>query len=192
MRNIGLLTGTFDPVHLGHVELAKAAMRECGLDEVWLMVNAQPGHKSGATAYEHRLAMAELAVGREASINVYRGDLAGSPHVMPTFLELMSRHLPDEFVFVVGMDVMSRLNGWEDAQSIVENATFAVAHRHGSPVKAVDGLRTNLFEFDGYAGASSSSIRGRLAAGELSDELDSRVHEYIRDNGLYRSPSHSA
>jgi nicotinic acid mononucleotide adenylyltransferase len=146
-----------------------------------------PRRRCGSvTDYAHRLAMAELAVSDEAGIEVYEGDLAGSPHVMPTFLELMARHRPDEFVFVVGMDVLGNIDRWDDTQSIVNNATFAVARRAGTPVKLVDGLKARTFEFDDHADASSRLVREQLRRGEQPLPLSAAVQEYILTNGLYR------
>jgi nicotinate-nucleotide adenylyltransferase len=195
---IGLLTGTFDPVHAGHVELAQAALRNCGLDEVWLLVNPDPGHKAAAVPFRHRLDMARKAVEAAPGLRVYDGAWAEESHVMPTFLRIVASH-PEEyrFVFVLGMDAFLRLDGWGDVESVVNNATYAVAHRTGSAASEIGELRWRLgwlgpelkvsvFEFDGYEGVSSTAVRRALRAGELPDGLPAGVYEYILRQGLYR------
>jgi nicotinate-nucleotide adenylyltransferase len=192
---VGLLTGTFDPVHLGHVELARAAKRECGLDEVWWLVNARPVGKHGVTDYGLRVRMTELALQGEAGMWVYGGVGHDGPHTMQAFNEITGGYPETEFVFIVGMDTLARLDRWPDVESVVKDATYAVAHRSGAPV-AVDGLRSRLgelgdelkvrlFELDDHTGAASSVIRQQLRAGERSSMLDERVHEYVLANGLY-------
>ncbi|MDB5179023.1 MAG: nicotinic acid mononucleotide adenylyltransferase [Patescibacteria group bacterium] len=191
---IGLLTGTFDPVHLGHVALARAAMRECDLAEVWLLVNVASAHKAGVTAYEHRRAMAELAVAGEPGLRVedYRG-----LHTMAGFAQLMARYPDERFVFIVGMDTIGRLDSWEGFEFVVRNTSFAVAQRPGTgdELAALRGrlgdelgtmLDARVFTFADHTEASSRQAREALRRGEQSVELDERVREYVRQQGLYR------
>jgi nicotinate-nucleotide adenylyltransferase len=195
-RAIGLLTGTFDPIHLGHVELATAAMRKCGLDEVMILVNAKPAHKDGVLGYPHRLAMAELAVAGRIGMSVYDGSLAEWPHTMQTFAELMRRAAPNRLIFIVGMDTIARLDRWDDPESVVKNASFAVAQRPSASKNEVDelrvrlgrlgrGLNVRLFEIDDHALASSMDIREQLRAGLRPSALDERVYQYVLDHHLY-------
>jgi len=189
---IGLFTGTFDPVHLGHMALVRAALREGGLDEMWLLVNADPAHKIDVMAYEHRLAMAELAVRDEPGVRVvdYR-----ESHTYAGFRAFMAAWPREQFVFVVGMDVMAGIDRWDDIKSVVLDTAFLVAQRPsvGDEVAALrqrlgrvgDLLDAREFEFDAYNMASSRRIRELLRAGEQSEWLDARVAEYISHHSLY-------
>lgn len=185
---VGLLTGTFDPVHLGHVAMAYAAMRECGLAEVWFLVNPAPGHKAGVTPLADRLAMVRLAVAGEAGLRLGEPGNEGGPaaHRMADF-ELLMSHYPDrEFVFIVGADVLSAMRAWEDYEPALERAHFAVAHRAGAPEVEVDGrLQATKFELTEHEAASSRVIQGELAAGARPGELDPAVLEYVRAHNLY-------
>src|SRR5436309_435232 len=105
-RTIGLFTGTFDPVHLGHVELARAAMVAGELDEVWLLVNPAPAHKANVLSYIHRFAMAEMAVRDEAGMRVIGGAEGELPHTMAGFRTLMGRYAGERFVFIGGTDAL--------------------------------------------------------------------------------------
>jgi nicotinate-nucleotide adenylyltransferase len=192
---VGLLTGTFDPVHLGHVELAQAAMRERGLDEVWVLVNPGPAHKAGVAPYGQRLVMVGLAVRDVSGLRVVGDEVT---HTMAGFTEFVGKYLGYEFVFVVGMDTMARLDAWDDYEAVVRRAAFAVARRPGVANGAVEGLRARLgalgselrarvFDFDEHEGASSRTVREQIRAGERPEALDVRVYEYILREGLYRA-----
>lgn len=200
---IGLLPGTFDPVHQGHVELATAARRALGLDEVWFLVNAQPWHKAGVSSYEHRLAMVKLAVSGQPGLLVYEGPLWNRPQTIAMFLELMRQAPVAEFVVVVGMDNLARLDTWKDWQSVVANTTYAAAHRFGTGDAELEALRrrlgplgrelkVQLFDFKDYGTVSSTGIRRELAAGRQPQALPPLVYDYIVEQGLYRAPRHSA
>jgi nicotinate-nucleotide adenylyltransferase len=198
MRRVGLLAGTFDPVHLGHVALAKAAMDQGGLDEVWLVVNPQAikqdSTKVGLAVFEHRLAMARLATAAPR-LGVYEGELLMRPHTWSTFEELAKRDGVDP-VFVLGLDALLRIDRWDDVESVVAKATFMVAHRGTLNDGSLSELRQRLgalgkelkvrkFEFEGFDGVSSSQIKASLRKGERPAGLDPRVLEHILAERLY-------
>jgi nicotinate-nucleotide adenylyltransferase len=197
LPRVGLLTGTFDPVHLGHVALARAARRQLELNEVWLLANPQAvlqdSAKVGVAAFTHRLAMARLAVANEPGIRVYDGDLVGWPHEWATFAELAKlEHM--EPVFVLGMDALGHLDRWKDVESVVRNSTFAAAQRSVLKNYSLSELRLGLLgqelrvqEFVPlvFAEVSSSEVKTQLRAGETPPGLDGQVLEYVLAHGLY-------
>jgi nicotinate-nucleotide adenylyltransferase len=201
-RRVGLLPGTFDPIHLGHLELARAAMQECELDEVWLLVNPKIVNssvemKQGVLDYGHRLAMSRIATSASSSIKVYTGELSTLPHTMNTFDQLMKRHAGTRFVFIVGMDTISRLDGWDDIESVVRNTSFAVAARPGTELDALHDLKkrlgilghllhARLFEFDDHGAITSTMIREQVRTNIAPQGLNREVDEYIRSHQLYR------
>jgi nicotinate-nucleotide adenylyltransferase len=196
MRNIGLLTGTFDPVHLGHIALAQAAMGACELEEVWFLINPDPAHKTTATSFVDRLAMVELAVAGLPGLYVYRGTQASRPHVIATFEAIGAENPDNKFVHILGVDTFVRLDGWQDIQSVVDKASYAVAFRPGTPSHAVADLKLRLgelanrleiqrFEFDDHGLASSTDIRRQVGEGEKTISLNARVYDYIVSHGLY-------
>jgi nicotinate-nucleotide adenylyltransferase len=200
MSKIGLLTGTFDPVHLGHIELAKAVQRAARLDEVWFLVNVHAeeseSYKKGAVSPSDRLNMVRIATSLDPALLLYEGSLADQPHTMQTFQEVMQEFPGTEFVFVTGMDTIARLDRWEDFDSVVKNASFAVAHRPGTS-QALSDLRERLgdlsdelklmvFEFENFGAASSTAIRQEIRAGREPKYLDPRVFEYIKQGKLYQ------
>jgi nicotinate-nucleotide adenylyltransferase len=200
MSRVGLLTGTFDPVHLGHTELGATAKEALVLDEVWFLVNAHTQDSESfkkAAGFSDRLAMVRAAIADNTYASVYEGALALRPHNIRTFVELMNESLDHEFIFITGMDTIGRLDRWEDFESVVRNTSFAVAHRPGTPTTALSDLRRRLgesgselkaqiFEIRDFGDASSTKIRRELACGQRPAQLDPKVFEYITQNKLYR------
>jgi nicotinate-nucleotide adenylyltransferase len=195
MAAVGLLSGTFDPIHLGHVELAKAAMSQCGLDEVWFMVNPDPGHKQGTAPVKHRAAMVRLALAE--GMKLYDGPSAAAAHEPAVFRAVMNEQPSNTYVFIVGADTLVRLDTWQDVQSVVTLTTYAVARRSGTDAQAIDDLRHRLgrlggelqvqwFDFDDHGAASSRLIRQAIEQGRPPQSLDPRVFEYIQAHRLYR------
>ena len=201
VRRIGLLTGTFDPVHAGHIALAREAIAVVGLDEVWLVVNPRRvnspvENKTGVLSYKHRMAMAKLATAQETGVSTYEGELRDQPHSASTFAKFAIEYPNQEFIFILGMDVIARLDRWDDIESVVETTSFIVATRANAAKDSIDGLRLRLgplgpklkvhsFEIDGFDEASSTEARRALASGVSPDWLNKEVYAYIRRNDLY-------
>jgi nicotinate-nucleotide adenylyltransferase len=201
IRKVGLLTGTFDPVHVAHVELARVAIKEARLDEVWLMVNPRlinspVENKHKVSSFQHRMAMAKLAVSQEAQIEVYNGDLKAARHTMADFAKLIVEYPTTQFSFIVGSDVIARMDRWEDLVSVVRSTSFIVAERPSASIRDMDELRLRLgdigkelkaqvLEFNGYTDVSSSAARLALAGSEQPQWLHPDVRDYILRNNLY-------
>jgi nicotinic acid mononucleotide adenylyltransferase len=171
-----------------------------GLDEVWLVVNAQieahDSFKDGAAPLGHRLEMARLAVQNESKVRVYEGTLADALHSWPAFEELARQEGLREPFFILGMDAFMRLDRWDDVESVVKKATFTVARRGDSGGREVGELRRRLgglagelrvreFSFDGFGNVSSSRVKANLRDGVRPAGLDPRVLDYILANKLY-------
>jgi nicotinate-nucleotide adenylyltransferase len=196
LAQIGLLAGTFDPIHLGHIELAKAAITRRGLNEVLVVLNANPVHKVGVSAFRHRMAMAELAVGDESNIRVYGGECEQSKHVPATFVDILRELGGDRAEFVMGIDIFLTMDRWPEVESVVKNATYTVARRRGLGEREVAALRQRLgalgpelevylLDLGAHQPASSSRVRVQVRAGERPVALNERVYQYILDNSLY-------
>ena len=167
--------------------MARAAMAQCGLHEVWLLVNPDPGHKRGVSSLVDRLAMVRLAV--EGELGLREGEPGGHGvrhHTMREFEALMARHPDNDFVFIVGAEVLEGISHWEDAAAVIERADFAAVRRPGRTEMAVDpAMRVQWFEMDDYVEASSGKVKRALAAGEPPD-LPEPVRIYIAETALYK------
>jgi nicotinate-nucleotide adenylyltransferase len=210
MALIGLLPGTFDPTHRGHMALAQAARAAGRLDEVWLLVDAYPVRKSNVLSFEQRFAMATLAT-RDAegvSATAVPAGLRQLPHTMKGFAQLTAARPGDRFVMIVGLDTLSQLDTWDDYERVVRTVAFLAAHRPGVAPTVVSELRQRLgelgarldvrtFELAGYNEASSTAVRQELmqagrqfgaAAGRRvrPKALPVSVFAYIERHDLYR------
>jgi nicotinate-nucleotide adenylyltransferase len=187
MAVTGILGGVFDPPHIGHVALGRAAIRAFALDRLLVAVVADPGHKMTTTPVETRLELARLAFEDvpEATVEVDR-------HAR-TVDSLEERALEDA-VFVLGADELAALEGWKSPERVLELARLAVGTRPGVSRGEVDAVRTRLgagdriFEFEmDPVDVSSTEIRTRVAHGEPVDHLvPGAVADAIARLSLYR------
>jgi nicotinate-nucleotide adenylyltransferase len=184
---LGLLGGAFDPPHLGHVALAREAVRQLGLARLVVLVVAAPGHKGVETSGETRLALAQAAFpGAEVRLDPH-------PRTVDT---LRALKLADP-IFLVGADEFADLLAWKDPQAVLELARLAVATRPGYPRERLEPVLAGLqapervlfFEIDPVS-VSSSEIRVRIARGEPVDDLvPAAVAAEIERRGLYQPGS---
>lgn len=187
MAVIGVLGGVFDPPHLGHLALARAAIHELGLDELLVTVVADPGHKVPASPVEVRLELARLAFDDvpEARVEV-------DEHAR-TVDSLEARGLVEPF-FVIGADELAAFERWKSPERVLELARLAVAMRPGVSRDELDAVRARL-DADGRivefgmnpVAISSAEIRGRAARGEpVDDFVPPAVAAAIGRLGLYQ------
>lgn len=197
---LGILGGTFNPPHIGHLVCAQEAHRELELDRVLFIPTGVPPHKEvdvePGTA--HRLAMVQRAVERDDRFAVCDIETRreGPSYTVDT-LRMLSTQAPDnEFVLIVGGDIAAGLPRWREPERVLELATVAVAERRGtargSVVEALGqvkgGERARFFHMPGIA-ISSTMVRDRVRAGQpIRYFVPDGVMDYIERNGLYASP----
>ncbi len=201
MARIGILGGTFNPPHRGHVELARHALGELSLERVLLMPVHTPPHKPGGEdpGPGHRLQMCRLAVADEPGLSACALELerAGPSYTADTLTEIKQRDPEAELTFIVGADTARTLPSWHEPQAVLELAELAVAARAGTEraevmsalEAAVAGSRVSprvrFLEMAPFE-ASSSAARGQIAAGEsATGMLGDEVAAYIAAHGLY-------
>ncbi len=210
-RRIGLLGGTFDPIHRGHTDLAIAAQETLGLTQILVIpANVPPHRPKPLTSSFHRFAMTALVVaGRKG----WRASDVELRHEAPSYTVTTLRrfqdrgYAPHELFFLIGADAFRDIASWRDYPSIFERAHFAVVSRPGHPVAAlrehlpalaprmVDAVagmslpaKPAIFLIDApTADVSSTALRAALSRGENLDGLvDPRVQQHIEQHGLYR------
>ena len=192
----GVLGGTFDPVHRGHLALARAARDELALDEVLFVPAGQPWRKAGriVAPASHRLAMLRLALEGEAEFWVETLELGrpGPSYTADTLEALRAARPDDELFLILGEDALADLPNWVRPGRILELATLAVASRAGVARGAAEPLR-GLSERTVWLAmplvpVSATEIRERVRRGLPVDELvPPAVAAYIREQGLYRT-----
>jgi nicotinate-nucleotide adenylyltransferase len=190
VSRVGLLTGTFDPVHLGHVSMAQAALKACELREVWFLVNPSPGHKQGVSELSDRLCMVRLAIAEVPNLREGEpGATEPSRHTMADFEMLMARHPKTEFVFIVGTDVLAAMSTWPEqpAEVVAHSVRFAAVQRPGVAMEARADLKVVWFKLSEHEEASSWRVRQEVQAGMVPTALNSSVYQYILEKGLYKA-----
>lgn len=214
MRRLGILGGTFDPVHVGHLDAADAARGTLGLDGVLFIPAHDPPHKPidpRASAF-HRFAMVALALeGRDgdrlSDIELRR---SGPSYTIATLRALHADGwAPAELFFIIGTDAFADIETWYEYPAVLDCANFAVIERRegdagrlrqsgsatagrGSLEPVGRGSRGSPAVTDVYhveastRDVSSTAIRSRLAAGQpIDDMVPARVARYIRTHHLY-------
>ena len=199
LTRVGILGGTFDPVHRGHIEIARHAIRDACLDRVIFIPAGQPRLKSAAptASVRHRLEMLRLAVRGMAGFEVSELELEGEgPTQTVDTLRAMRCSLGSEveLYFILGLDVLEKFDQWVEPAGVAELATLLAVSRPGyTAFDWGDFYAKNPYAKGGVAGIestaidiSASELRRRLAEGApVEGLLPEGVEEYIRANGLY-------
>jgi nicotinate-nucleotide adenylyltransferase len=197
---VGILGGTFNPPHLGHLVCAQEAYRELELERVILIPASIPPHKpvEDEPGAEHRLELCRLAVQDDERFEVADLELRrdGPSYTVDT-LEVLKSEAPNtELFLILGGDIAAGLPSWHRVQRVLELATPAIAKRRGTARTAVEealgavpgGDQARFFEMP-RMGVSSTMIRRRVAAGQpIRYLVPDRVVEYIQRHDLYGGP----
>lgn len=194
---VGVLGGTFDPVHNGHLALAAAARDELALDEVLFVPAGLPWRKADReiASDEDRLTMLRLALEGESAYRVSTVELEreGPSYTADTLEGLRADRPDDELFFLMGEDALADLPNWVRPQRIVELATLAVARRDaGNGAAEAERLLPGLAERVVWlkmplVEVSATEIRERVRRGEpVEGMVPPAVARYIRERGLYR------
>ncbi|MET3940655.1 nicotinate-nucleotide adenylyltransferase [Paenibacillus sp. PvP094] len=190
---IGIMGGTFDPIHMGHLLAAEAARDSYALDEIWFMPSHVPPHKRGAGASgQQRLDMTEAAVQGVEQYEVLgiEMELGGVSYTIDTMKELWRRYPEHEFYFIIGADMVNYLPKWEQIEELAAKLTFIGVGRPGFQLH-LDDLPEELQDSVLLAemplvDISSTAVRRRLAEGHsVRFMIPDAVHQYIVRSGLY-------
>lgn len=196
MKRLGIIGGTFDPIHIGHLVMASYAIDALDLDAVWFMPAQTPPHKHHEiTALEHRAQMCRLAVNLDSRFAFSDLDMRGeAPSYTSELLRGISESMPEtDLVFLVGADSLTNFATWHEPETILAHASLGVAERPGSTIDnrirhSVPGLAQSIHEFDSpLIELSSTEIRERRQLGKsITYLVPEVVEDYIIERGLYR------
>lgn len=195
MTTVVLLGGTFDPVHRGHLALARAALALDDVSEVRLVPSPSPPHKSGAEAsYGDRVEMCRRAVAEMEAMEVWEAeaDRRGPAFTIDTMNEAARRLAPRPVAFLMGADGLAELPTWKDPDGLVSSHRVMVAVRPGWDPWTVGGEFVERIERIEMApdDVTSTAIRQRVRKGEpIEAWVGAPVADYIRERHLYRTTS---
>lgn len=197
MRRIGLMGGSFNPIHCGHVNLARAALESGKVDCVYFLPTGNPPHKHEGLADKlDRLAMVELAIQGEACMQACREEIdrEGVIYTVDTLTQLSGRMPDAELVYLIGADTLCALHTWRRPYDVIALCSFLVLMRPGEADQDVqraldhwsrmgakiDFLRAREMDI------SSTQIRMRARQGlPLAGYVSEAVERYIHERGLY-------
>jgi nicotinate-nucleotide adenylyltransferase len=210
---IGLLGGTFDPIHAGHLQLARDALAHLPLDEVRFLPAAQPWQKDRITDAAHRAHMVGLAIAREprCALDMHEIERGGTTYTVDTLRALRAGPWPAaSLVLIMGSDQFERFDTWREWQAIADLVHLAVAQRagvasrpnpalaaffgprHCGPAELAHRPAGGIVEFRMTpVDASATEVRRLLAAGapdadrRLLEIVPAPVLDYIRAHHLY-------
>jgi len=212
MRRLGLLGGTFDPIHHGHLDAAQAAYSALGLDHVLVIPAHDPPHRDDPrTSAFHRFAMVALAIDQVPWMRASDHELlrSGPSYTVDTLQTLHAAGLqPSQLFFILGGDAFAEIGSWRSYPDVLDSANFVVISRPGTDAgaalarvpelrpriqppgaAAADPLKTWIYPVDAHTrDVSSTRIRARLAADERIDDLvPAAVARHIVAHHLYRA-----
>lgn len=193
MRRIGIFSGTFDPVHIGHLRAAQACLSFMKLDTVLFLPFGRPLIRQAEAAGDHRAAMIRLTIAHSPGLSLDEADLLDRPrYAVDTLRHLRQRYPDAQLVYIVGADKLADIPFWKDAPALFELCEFAAFPRAGYEAGALcealrqQGARVTLVPSE-LMTMSSGQIRAQLRL--LSDapgRLLPQVAEYIAARGLYQ------
>jgi nicotinate-nucleotide adenylyltransferase len=181
--------GTFDPIHLAHLTMAREAMNRFGLSRVLFVPAAHPPHKASSTYadYEDRFRMVELACQGEPRFEPSRLEAGeGRSYTIRTIEKVRTGLGPeDELYFLIGADAFDEIQTWHRWKDVMAQVEFIVGTRPGHRYTAPPGAKVHRLDSLALP-VSSSELRGRLAQSESPEQIPGSVLRYIRERGLYR------
>jgi nicotinate-nucleotide adenylyltransferase len=191
MKRLGIFSGTFDPIHEGHILFAQTAIEQMGLDKVILMPEKNPRRKKDALDINYRAAMIQKTI---EDLNQFQLKIAkNDEHNVSDTLSELKKDFPDsDFLLLMGADVFEYLPNWPDFQKLLDECGFIVALRTEDDGEIAIPLADKLeaqaeFLPSPLSSVSSSKIRLALADNLQPKGLSDEVLDFIREHNLYGS-----
>ena len=200
-KRIGIMGGTFDPIHIGHLILAEKAYEELALDEVWFMPSGNPPHKQnreGRASDQQRVEMVRKSIADNPHFRLSTEEMHpdGYTYTYET-LERLHKKYPDQtFYFIIGADSLFNFDTWMEPERICQEAVLVVATRDHTPLKELDQqmqllsqkyngnfIRLDTMNID----VSSELLRSWHESGQsLRYYVPKPVISYIEKNDIYK------
>ncbi|MGL5541324.1 MAG: nicotinate (nicotinamide) nucleotide adenylyltransferase [Erysipelotrichaceae bacterium] len=176
---VGLLGGSFDPIHQGHLSIAKAAKAHLKLDEIWFLPAKQAAFKRESSPFEHRVAMVKLAIApyRKYRVCTIEGELDTPSYTIDTIRVLKKRYPKVEFTFLIGQDQVEKLDQWKDIATLKTWIRFAAVARDAMGIQHPDVQSIPM----PVVAVSSTQIRSNAKLAYFPSALNA----YASHQGLY-------
>ncbi len=196
MIKVGLMGGTFDPIHYGHLLAAESAREACGLDEVWFIPAGHPPLKPNAplASGEQRLEMVYRAIDFQPHFRALDLELGRdcTSYTFDTVTELQRLYPGREFSFIIGADRVNDLAQWHRIEELAQSVSFIAVERPGTPMRleqVPEAVRSKLKRCEmPLLDISSTDIRQRRIEGRSIRFLTpDKVFQFIQRNHLYES-----
>jgi nicotinate-nucleotide adenylyltransferase len=200
--NIGVLGGTFDPIHIGHIKVAEEAIARLDLPRILFMPAGQPWLKlnnaNAVSPVQHRLEMVRLAISGNPRFKLSTMEIerTGPTYSVDTVAQLRSQlGAGDEIFFILGWDNLMQLPKWHQPQRLIELCRLVAVPRVDFPLpdlpalgKELPGISERVILFDKpRIDINASEIRKRAAQGKsISEFVPKAVESYIKEHGLYK------
>ena len=193
IQRVGILGGSFDPVHIGHIAIAQLALERLHLDGVYFIPAAHSPLKTSApkASDAQRLAMVELAIQEREAFKVLDCELqrSGPSYTVDTVHQLLQHWPNHRFYWIIGADQVAQLSEWKEIGTLLKHIDFICFQRPGCVLQLPENFpEAKLHMITGTSFTmSSSEVRQRIAAGcSVADMLDRNVLHYIEHNQLYK------
>jgi nicotinate-nucleotide adenylyltransferase len=188
MKKIGILGGTFDPPHLGHLLIANEVLHSLQFDEIWFMPNQEPPHKrkSDEIPNEYRLEMLKLAIAGNDSFKIETVEMerSGPSYTIDT-MKLLTDKYQYDFFFIIGADMIEYLPKWHKLDELLTIVRFVGVNR---PTYHTETSYPIIYVEVPQMEISSSDIRNRIKGGNpVRYLLPDPVISYIKERHLYES-----
>lgn len=188
MKKIGIFSGTFDPVHLGHIAFALGAIEKVGLDEVYFMPERDPRHKISVTDYSHRLNMLNLAIKPFEELKVLE---ISEPYftVENSMAKLLGHFKNADLYLLIGSDVAKNIDKWPDVDRFLDKSKLIIGTRSKDSQVELSALLAKLLPISNtyFIRPRYPNITSTAAKSKLADDLEPEVLKYIRSNQLYKA-----
>jgi nicotinate-nucleotide adenylyltransferase len=193
-KRIGIFSGTFDPIHKGHISFAIQAIETAGLDQVLFLPETRPRHKHDVSHFSHRVAMISVAIKAYPKLGVL--ELPDKQFTVATSLPRLIQQFPDaQLVMLVGSDVVSHMSVWPHIRTLLKTVGLVIAARGEKDERQTFQLLANLpvepieshVFVSNFKAISSRDIRDALKHGDAPEGMLSSVKLYATAHWLYSS-----
>jgi nicotinate-nucleotide adenylyltransferase len=187
MAKIGILGGTFDPPHIGHLITAQEVLVKQQLDEVWFLLSAQPPHKKTGTPSEYRIEMVQKAIKLHPKFKLCSIEMErkGPSYTVQTMKELNEKYPDHQFFFIIGADMVNSLSSWHQINELLAIVTFIGVKRPGYELNENIPHACKLVD-TAQVFVSSTDIRNRVKNKDnIKYLVPDEVKQYIEEKSLY-------